>query len=172
MNETQNDMGPNQNPNSSDTSNPWKIGAFATAGAVLLLVAAGFTFAAFNSSKTSDEQPATVSQSAPRTVTPQQTAAPAPVAAAEARENCDQYRVAAQRDNMRVAKDGAIGAAVGAGTGAAGGAIADGGSGAAKGAGIGGVVGAVAGGAYGVTQENARLEAAERDYQDCLKRNF
>jgi uncharacterized protein YcfJ len=167
MNESQNDS---RNPNRAN--NPWKIGAFATAGAVLLLVAAGFTFAAFNSSRTSTEQPETVSQAAPRAVTTQPTAAPAPTVTAQGRENCDQYRVDAQRDNMRVAKDGAIGAAVGAGTGAAGGAIADGGSGAGKGAGIGAVVGAVAGGAYGMTQENARLADAERAYQDCLDRNF
>lgn len=170
MNETQ-----NNSPSPDHKSNPWKIGAIATAGAVLLLVAAGFTFAAFTTnSRDLTEQPETVSQAAPRAVAPQPAtaAAPVPVATAPARESCDQYRIGAQRDNMRVAKDGAIGAMVGAGTGAAGGAIADGGSGAGKGAGIGAIVGAVAGGAYGVTQENARVDDAERDYQDCLNRNL
>lgn len=170
MNETQNNS---TGPSPDHKSNPWKIGAFATAGAVLLLVAASFTFAAFtNNSKTSTEQPETVSQTAPRADAPQQAAAPAPNTTTQSRVDCDQHRLDAQRDNMRVAKDGAIGAVIGGGTGAAGGAIVDGGSGAGKGAGIGAVVGAVAGGAYGVTQENARVDDAERAYQDCLNRNL
>lgn len=169
MNETQNNS---MGPNPEHKGNPWKIGAFATAGAILLLVAVSFTFAAFsNNNRTSTAQPETVSQAAPRAVAPQPAVAPAPIVAEQALENCDQYRIGAQRDNMRVAKDGAIGAMVGAGTGAAGGAIADGGSGAGTGAGIGAVVGAVAGGAYGMTQEKARVDDAERAYQDCLNRN-
>lgn len=166
MNKTQNDS---TDPNRA--SNPWKIGAFATAGAVVLLTAVGFTFAAINRSNTSAEQPVVASQAAPSINTQQPTAAPAPVATAQPRENCDQYRVDTKRDNMQIAKTGAIGAAIGAGTGAAGGAIADGGSGAGTGAGIGAVVGAVAGGAYGLTQENDRVSDAERAYQNCLARN-
>jgi outer membrane lipoprotein SlyB len=87
------------------------------------------------------------------------------------RENCEQFRVGAARDSTRIAKNGAVGAMIGAGTGAAGGAIADGGSGAGKGAGIGAVVGAVAGAVHGLTEENARVDGAERAYHDCLARN-
>ncbi len=52
----------------------------------------------------------------------------------------------------RIAKPGAIGGLVGAGLGAAGGAIADGGSGAGKGAVSGGLIGAAAGAGYGAYQ--------------------
>jgi hypothetical protein len=50
---------------------------------------------------------------------------------------------------MRIAKPGAIGALIGAGLGAAGGAIADGGQAAGKGALIGGLAGAALGSGYG-----------------------
>lgn len=155
----------------SSASNPWKIGTIATASAVLLLTAVGFTFAAIKSSNNSTEQPITTSRTVSPTDRQQSTTAPAPIATAQPRENCDQYRINAQRDNMKIAQTGVIGAAVGAGTGAAGGAIADGGSGAGKGAGIGAIVGAVAGGAYELTKEGERVSAAEGAYQDCVRRN-
>jgi hypothetical protein len=50
---------------------------------------------------------------------------------------------------MRIAKPGLVGALLGAGLGAAGGAIADGGDAAGKGALIGGIAGATLGGGYG-----------------------
>src|SRR5262245_38081881 len=53
---------------------------------------------------------------------------------------------------LKIAKPGAIGALLGAGLGAAGGAIADGGHGAGKGALIGGITGTVLGGGYGAYQ--------------------
>jgi hypothetical protein len=92
-------------------------------------------------------------------------ARPAP----EVIENCNQYAAAA-RDNLRIVKDGAIGAAVGAGVGAAGGAIADGGSGAGKGAGIGAVVGVVSGALYGLNEENQKSERAREAYSECIAR--
>ncbi len=158
-------------PNSA--SNPWKIGAIATAGAVVLLTAVGFTVAAINNSKTSTEQSVSASLAVPPTNQQQSNAVPTatPIATAQPRENCDQYRINAKRNNMQIAQTGVIGAAIGAGTGAAGGAIADGGDGAGTGAGIGAVVGAVAGSAYGLTQEDERVSAAEGAYQDCLRRN-
>ena len=55
----------------------------------------------------------------------------------------------------RIAKPGAIGGLVGAGLGAAGGAIADGGKAAGKGALIGGLAGAVLGGGYGAYKTKA-----------------
>lgn len=88
-------------------------------------------------------------------------ARPAP----EVIENCNQY-AAAERDNVRIMKDGAIGAALGA----AGGAIADGGSGAGKGAGIGAVVGVVGGAVYGLTEENKKSERAREAYSECIAR--
>lgn len=149
-------------------NNPWKIGVFATIGALVLLVAAGFALAAFNRSEPAP-MPA-VAVAAPR-----EPVAAAPAAQQQAqvrvRENCEQFRIVAARDQTRIAKDGAVGAMIGAGTGAAGGAIADGGSGAGKGAGIGAVVGAVAGAVHGLTEENARVGDAERAYKDCLARN-
>ncbi len=165
-------MNKSQNDNTNSSDNPWKTGAFATAGAVILLVAAGFTFAAFKDKSTSAEQPQTISKAAPRAAAPQAVAAaPAPTVVAQSRENCDQYRINTQRDTMKVVKDGAIGAAVGAGTGAAGGAIADGGKGAKKGAGIVAVIGAEDGGAMAMTGENDRIEQEQREYQDFLNRN-
>jgi uncharacterized protein YcfJ len=163
-------MNDNQSEQKHTSNNPWKIGVIATAGAVALLVAAGFTFAAFNSSEIPNVETAVATQSKP----PVQVArieSPAVAPAPRARENCDQYLVAAQRDATRVAKEGAIGAVIGAGTGAAGGAIADGGSGAGKGAGIGAVLGAVAGAAHGYTQESDRVSSSQQAYQDCLARN-
>lgn len=155
------------------SNNPWKIGVFATIGALVLLVGAGFALAAFNRGETTQMPTAVAAE--PRG---QVAAAPAPAAPAvqqqtqvRARENCEQYRVSAARDQTRIAKDGAVGAMIGAGTGAAGGAIADGGSGAGKGAGIGAVVGAVAGAVHGLTEENDRVGDAQRAYTDCLARN-
>ena len=84
-------------------------------------------------------------------------------------ENCNQYAEAA-RNNIRILKDGAIGAAVGAGVGAAGGAIADGGSGAGKGAGIGAVVGVVGGALYGLNEENKKSDSAREAYAECIAR--
>jgi hypothetical protein len=84
-------------------------------------------------------------------------------------EDCNQYAAAA-RNNMRIVKDGAIGAAVGAGVGAAGGAIADGGSGAGKGAGIGAVVGVVGGALYGLNEENQKSERGREAYAQCVAR--
>lgn len=156
----------------NSAGNPWKIGAIATSAAVLLLTAVGFTVAAINNNKTAAEQPLLSSSSDVHPTNKQQSiTVPAQIVTAQPRENCDQYRISAQRDNMQIAQTGAIGAAIGAGTGAAGGAIADGGDGAGKGAGIGAVVGAVAGGAYGLTKEDERVSAAEGAYQDCLRRN-
>jgi uncharacterized protein YcfJ len=171
MKNTQNDS---TDPNSA--SNPWKIGTIATAASVLLLTAVGFTVAAINNSKTSTEQPVVAASTDATSTNKQQSIpvsvpAPDPIVTAQPRENCDQYRINAQRDNMQIAQTSVIGAAVGAGTGAAGGAIADGGDGAGTGAGIGAVVGAVAGGAYGLTKEDERVSAAEGAYQDCLRRN-
>ncbi len=166
MKKTQSDS---TEPNSA--SNPWRIGAIATVGAVILLTAVGFTFAAIKSSNNTTEQSVIASRPAAPTDRQQSIVVPAPVAAIQPRENCDQYRINAQRDNMKIAQTGVIGAAVGAGTGAAGGAIADGGSGAGKGASIGAIVGAVAGSAYELSKEGERVSAAEGAYQDCLRRN-
>lgn len=156
---------------SQASSNPWKIGVFATVGATVLLVAAGLTLAAFNRSETAQTPAAPPSAAAPRGEVAAATAAPAPQTQVRSRENCEQYRVDTTRDSTRIAKDGAVGAMIGAGTGAAGGAIVDGGSGAGKGAGIGAVVGAVAGAIHGLTEENARVGDAESAYSDCLARN-
>lgn len=167
-------MNETQNEGADRANNPWKIGVYSTVAAVALLVAAGFTFAAFNNSETPSTQPVAASQAAPAravAAAPLPAAAPAANVAAQPRESCDRYRVGAQRDSTRIAKDGAVGAMIGAGTGAAGGAIADGGEGAGKGAGIGAVVGAVAGAVHGLTQENSRVSDAEHAYQDCLRRN-
>ncbi len=170
-------MNDDQSEQTRTPNNPWKTGVFATAGAVTLLVAAGFTFAAFNSSEMSNnssEIPNVETAVATQSKPPVQVArieSPAVAPAPRVRENCDQYLVAAQRDATRVAKEGAIGAVIGAGTGAAGGAIADGGSGAGKGAGIGAVLGAVAGAAHGYTQESDRVSSSQQAYQDCLARN-
>lgn len=84
-------------------------------------------------------------------------------------EDCNLY-AAGQRDNMRIAKNGAIGGLVGAGVGAAGGAIADGGKGAGKGAGIGALVGITAGALYGLNEENRKSEAARAAYAECIAR--
>lgn len=84
-------------------------------------------------------------------------------------ENCNQYAASA-RNNLRIVRDGAIGAAVGAGVGAAGGAIADGGSGAGKGAGIGAVVGGVGGALYGLNAENQKSERGREAYAECIAR--
>jgi len=154
------------------SSNPWKIGVFATIGALVLLVAGGFALAAFNRGETTPMPAAAVAAgnkvaAAPATTAP----ATQQQARVRAHENCEQYRVGAVRDQTRIAREGAIGAVIGAGTGAAGGAIADGGSGAGKGAGIGAVVGAVAGAVHGLTDENVRVSDAERAYRECLARN-
>jgi hypothetical protein len=79
-----------------------------------------------------------VASSAPVRVTPVSTAA---ATAAD----CDTGSERA----MRIAKPGLIGGLLGAGLGAAGGAIADGGTAAGKGALIGGIAGAALGGGYG-----------------------
>lgn len=166
----------------SPEHNPWKTGVIATGIAVVVLVAAGLTFAALNdrSSDAGEATQALAEDHAKRTADPAPTvvaaAPPAPTAqvapqSAPPREDCGRYLSGAQRDTGRLVKDGAVGALIGAGTGAAGGAIADGGSGAGKGAGIGAVVGAVAGTVHGLTQDNQRISGAERAYQDCLARN-
>ena len=84
-------------------------------------------------------------------------------------EDCNRY-AAQKRDNMRIAKNGAIGAVVGAGVGAAGGAIADGGDGAGKGAGIGALVGVTAGALYGLNEENRKSDDARAAYSECIAR--
>ena len=78
---------------------------------------------------------------APPRVTPVSTAAAAPA-------DCDTGGERA----MRIAKPGVVGALLGAGLGAAGGAIADGGQAAGKGALIGGLAGAALGTGYGAYQ--------------------
>lgn len=168
--------------NNNSSHNPWKSGAIGTGVALVVLVAAGLTFAALNDRSNQDDEAAAAvaeekasskAESAPTTVAAAPaapSAQPAPQPAAP-REDCGRYLAGTQRDNRRLLKDGAVGAMIGAGTGAAGGAIADGGSGAGKGAGIGAVVGAVAGTVHGLNQENQRVSGAERAYHDCVARN-
>jgi len=57
----------------------------------------------------------------------------------------------------------------GAGTGTAGGAIADGGSGAGKGAAIGGIVGAVGGTLYGINENRGHDERYQKAYASCMR---
>ena len=136
-------------------SNPWKWWLIAAAIGVPLTVLA---FA--GGARLVQSEPEAEARSSARAV-----ARPAPAVI----EDCNQYAAAA-RDNMRIAKDGAIGAAVGAGVGAAGGAIADGGSGAGKGAGIGAVVGVVGGALYGLNEENKISDRAREAYAECIAR--
>jgi hypothetical protein len=138
-------------------SNPWKWSFIAAAIGVPLAVLAFAGGARLLQGETETE--AESRSSAPAAARP----APAVI------EDCNRYAAAA-RDNMRIAKDGAIGAVVGAGVGAAGGAIADGGSGAGKGAGIGAVVGVVGGALYGLTEENKKSERAREAYAECVVR--
>ena len=167
-------MTDDQTNQASQSNNPWKTGVIATAAALGILVAAGFTFAAFNPSESVVEPDIVTDAATPESSTPVQLSetqetvvetAPRPA------ENCGRYLAGTERDVKRVAKEGAIGTLIGAATGAAGGAIADGGSGAGKGAGIGAVVGAVAGAAHGYTKEDERINANEKAYHDCLARN-
>src|SRR5262245_11101053 len=150
-----------------DPNNPWKWSFIAAVIGIPVLVLAFAGAAGILRNEPSDE-------AAVRARTPQPVAA-APARSAPARpsarviEDCNQYAAAA-RDNMRVLKDGAVGAAVGAGVGAAGGAIADGGEGAGKGAGIGAVVGAVGGALYGLNEENKKSERARQAYAECIAR--
>jgi len=141
----------------NNKSNPWKWSLIASVIGIPLLVLA---FAGGARILRSDPEPEAGSRASSGAV-----ARPAPAVI----ENCNQYAAAA-RDNMRIVKDGAIGAAVGAGVGAAGGAIADGGSGAGKGAGIGAVVGVVGGALYGLTEENKKSERAREAYSECIAR--
>src|SRR5262249_58555313 len=102
-------------------SNPWRTAVIATAAvtAVMLAIGAG----AFALRKSPSLRAATTSGESRQ-------------AHQQVIEDCNRYAAAAQRDNGRIVRDGAIGGAVGAGVGAAGGAIAKGGEGAGKGAGI------------------------------------
>lgn len=139
----------------STQNNPWKWSLIAAVIGVPLTVLAFAGGARLLRSEAESEKrdsSAAVSRPAPALV-----------------ENCNQY-AAAERDNLRIAKNGAVGAAVGAGVGAAGGAIADGGSGAGKGAGIGAVVGVVSGALYGLTEENKKSERAREAYSECIAR--
>lgn len=153
------------------SSNPWKIGVFATAGAVVLLVAAGFALAAFNRSETAQTQTAAPSAAAPHGEGAAATAAPALAVRVRTRENCEQYFVGTTLDTTRIARDGAVAAMISAATGADGGAITGGGSGAGEGAGIGAVVGTVARAVHALAEQNARVDDAERGYRDRLARN-
>lgn len=149
-----------QNPN-----NPWKWSFIAAVIGVpvLALAFAGAAGILGNQPETEAEAEARAPQRAAAA-----RSAPARPSAAVV-EDCNQYAAAA-RDNMRVLKNGVVGAAVGAGVGAAGGAIADGGEGAGKGAGIGAVVGAVGGALYGLNEENQKSEAARQAYASCVAR--
>jgi len=69
----------------------------------------------------------------------------------------------------RIAKPGAIGGLVGAGLGAAGGAIADGGKAAGKGALIGGALGAGGGTLYGIYDNKKNDESYRAAYGSCMK---
>src|SRR5262245_22102738 len=151
-----------QNPN-----NPWKW-SFIAAVIGIPVLALAFAGAGHLLGNDADEQAA--KEAAAQARAPARVAAaPAPRPSRAVIEDCNQYAAAA-RDNLRVLKDGAVGAAVGAGVGAAGGAIADGGDGAGKGAGIGAVVGAVGGALYGLNAENQKSERARDAYADCIRR--
>lgn len=139
----------------STQNNPWKWSFIAAVIGIPLLAIA---FA--GGARLLRSQPEVEGRVSPRAVS-----RPAP----EVIEDCNQYAASA-RNNMRIVRDGAIGAAVGAGVGAAGGAIADGGSGAGKGAGIGAVVGVVSGALYGLNEENRKSERGREAYAECIAR--
>jgi hypothetical protein len=145
-------------------NNPWKL---TTIGLVLVLITAittGLTTAHFTGSL----EPAVSAGSAPATVSPavlrgapvatRPVSAPAyrpatvthvatrPTPVSTVDTTCE---TGGQRA-WRVAQPGLIGAAVGVGLGAAGGAIADGGKGAGRGALIGGIAGTALGAGYGL----------------------
>ena len=140
-------------------SNPWKL---ATIGLALVMVTAfvtGLTTAYWarppltaeaQTALASDARPVAVAPSVPRRIAAASSGGtravyrPTPVTAATP-SDC-----ATGGDRaLRVAKPGVLGTLVGAGLGAAGGAIADGGKGAGRGALIGGIAGAAAGTGYG-----------------------
>ena len=142
-------------------NNPWKTAVIATSIGVAAFGLLGLAFAGgsrvFRDSQTEVQSPArSAARAEPR---------PSPTIV----ENCNVYAAGA-RDNVRIAKNGAVGAVAGAGVGAAGGAIVDGGKGVGKGAGIGALVGATAGALYGLNEENKKSEAARAAYAECVAR--
>jgi hypothetical protein len=141
-------------------ANPWKWSFIALVIGVPVAALAIAGGARLLQSEPAKEEAAAQARSAPSVA-----ARPAP----RVIEDCNRYAAEA-RDNMRILRDGAIGAAGGAAVGAAGGAIADGGSGAGKGAGIGAVVGAVGGALYGLNEENQKSERARQAYAECVAR--
>jgi hypothetical protein len=150
-----------ENPNSRWKNNPWKWSVIAAAIGVpvaVLAFAGGARLIQHERESAAEEQ------------VQEEPGAAAARPSARVIEDCNQYAAEQARDNMRILRDGAIGAAGGAAVGAAGGAIADGGSGAGKGAGIGAVVGAVGGALYGLNEENKKSERARQAYADCIAR--
>jgi hypothetical protein len=132
--------------------NPWKLATFVIVSALAGAIASGIVVA---SVRDAEPEPETVA-----VVTDQQR-----------HEDCSRYAVATHTNAKRVVKTGLFGTAVGAGLGAAGGAIVDGGHGAGKGAGIGALIGATGGTVYGLNEESKKKDAARRAYQACLARN-
>jgi hypothetical protein len=157
-------------------NNPWKLATIGIAVIGTTALATGLTTAWVMrpSAPTPLEAPQPSARTAPPGVTPVALTAPPRVVAAPARIAPAPVRTAtaprvvrpaatrvavppvvpadcvSTGDRVwRIAKPAGVGGLVGAGVGAAGGAIADGGRGAAKGALIGGLAGAVLGGGYG-----------------------
>lgn len=132
--------------------NPWKLATFVIAGTLAGAIASGIVVAKVRDANSEPPAVAVVTEQ------PQ-------------REDCSRYAAATRTDAKRVVKTGLFGTAVGAGLGAAGGAIIDGGHGAGKGAGVGALIGAAGGTVYGLNEESKKKDAASQAYQACLARN-
>lgn len=167
--------------------NPWKIATIAIMASLLGAVVSGIVVAKSNRAasepatleepQTSDNEPVSDVVTPPlATAPPQPPPVPVqPVAVPAPRsvllEDCERHRWAAQRDNGRVVRDGAVGGLIGAGLGAATGAIINGGKGAGKGAGIGALVGVTGGALHGYSEEKRRADQARQTYYACMARH-
>jgi len=138
------------------TVDPWKATAI---GLILVLGAVGITTMVVGQK----------TETAPKTISKSAAIEHHRTTQAEVNK-CNEYAASQVGDKtMVLLKDATIGTVAGAGTGTAGGAIADGGSGAGKGAAIGGIVGAVGGTLYGINENRGHDERYQKAYASCMR---
>ncbi|MCH7709985.1 MAG: hypothetical protein IH884_15965 [Myxococcales bacterium] len=163
--------------------NPWKIATIAIMACLFGAVVSGIVVAKSNHAgseaaalevfQTPDNEPVPDGVAPPLATAPapvQQALTPTSAPVSVPLEDCERHRWAAQRDNGRVVRDGAVGGLIGAGLGAATGAIINGGKGAGKGAGIGALLGVTGGAIHGYTEESRRADQARQAYYACMAR--